>query len=343
MLTNYTVAMPGDDFKGFYLWGEKLTKEIGKKVKVSRLDDMIRRILASWYYLGQDQGYPTVTMNSWKGGAGGKDVQRTHKTVARAVARDGIVLLKNDQGLLPLQRPKSIAIIGQGAFPDPKGPNSCEDRGCNRGHMAMGYGSGTADYPVSERLNSKTLEPGWYESGIQLTVLQYLITPYDALKERAQKEGTTLVKSDSDDAKSGAAAASKADLAMVFITADSGEQYVKVENLPEGDRLDLNPWHNGNELVAAVAAAGKPTVVVVHSVGPILLEKILSNENVKAIVWAGLPGQESGGALTDVLYGDVSPNGKVGRLQCSHGISLTCPASVYDCKEGRRLWSTDHS
>lgn len=78
-----------------------------------------------------------------------------------------------------------------------------------------------------------------------------------------------------------------------------------------GDRNNLDPWHNGNELVESVAAASKNVIVVVHSVGPVILETILAQPSVKAIVWAGLPGQESGNALTDVLYGSISPNGKL--------------------------------
>jgi beta-glucosidase len=55
----------------------------------------------------------------------------------------------------------------------------------------------------------------------------------------------------------------------------------------------------------------KNVIVVVHSVGPVILETILAQPNVKAIVWAGLPGQESGNALVDVMYGAVSPSGKL--------------------------------
>jgi beta-glucosidase len=86
--------------------------------------------------------------------------------------------------------------------------------------------------------------------------------------------------------------------------------YITVEG-NAGDRNNLDPWHNGNELVKAVAAVNKNVIVVVHSVGPILLETILAQPSVKAIVWAGLPGQESGNALVDVLYGSTSPSGKL--------------------------------
>lgn len=78
-----------------------------------------------------------------------------------------------------------------------------------------------------------------------------------------------------------------------------------------GDRSNLDPWHSGNQLVQAVAAVNKNTIVVIHSVGPLILETILALPNVVAVVWAGIPGQESGNGLVDVLYGATSPSGKL--------------------------------
>ena len=68
---------------------------------------------------------------------GGPNVQGTHKTIARAIARDGIVLLKNTNNALPLKKPASLAIIGQDAIANPSGPNSCVDRKCDTGTLAM--------------------------------------------------------------------------------------------------------------------------------------------------------------------------------------------------------------
>jgi beta-glucosidase len=142
--------MPGSDFDNKkVLWGSALLSAVPSQVPQARLDDMARRVLASWYYLGQDQNYPEAKFNSWKGGTGGPNVQADHKSVARAVARDGIVLLKNDKQALPLKSPKSLAIIGQDAIVNPKGPNACPDRNCDTGTLAMGWGSGTAEYSVS--------------------------------------------------------------------------------------------------------------------------------------------------------------------------------------------------
>ncbi|KAL2141502.1 hypothetical protein VTI28DRAFT_2320 [Corynascus sepedonium] len=273
------MSMPGSDYNGGnVLWGPALNSAVsGGQVPQSRLDDMVERILAAWYLLGQDADYPSVNLNA--------NVQGNHKENVRAIARDGIVLLKNDDGALPLQKPAKLALVGSHSVSNPQGINACPDKGCNTGALGMGWGSGSVDYP-------------------------YLVSPYDALKARADADGTTLSLHDSDQTNGVANVASDADAAIVVITADSGEGYITVEDAV-GDRPHLDPWHNGNELVKAVAAANKNTIVVVHSVGPIILEDILANEGVKAIVWAGLPSQENGNALVDILYGLTSPSGKL--------------------------------
>lgn len=139
---------------------------------------------------------------------------------------------------------------------------------------------------------------------------KFLSAPADAITTRAKTDGTTVTTSATDTASQGSSAAQSADVAIVFITADSGEEYIVVEK-NTGDRNDLEAWHNGADLVKAVASVNKNTIVVVNTVGPILLEAFADLPNVKAIVWAGLPGEEAGDALVDVLYGSVSPSGKL--------------------------------
>lgn len=304
------MSMPGDNFgDNNFLWGSNLQSAItAGTVPLSRLNDMVTRILAAWYLVGQDSGYPTVSgWTSWNGGVGGPSVQGTHSTVARAVARDGIVLLKNTNGSLPLNKPKSLAIIGQDAIVNPSGANSCTDRACDTGTLAMGWGSGTADFP-------------------------YLISPLVAIQAQAAIDGTTITTSTTDTTSSGASAASAAATAIVFINSDSGEGYLTVEGAA-GDRLNLDPWHSGNALVAAVAALNKPTIVVVHSVGPLILETILALPSVVAVVWAGIPGQESGNALVDILYGSVSPSGKlpytIAKAQADYGTAIASGTDSY--------------
>ncbi|KAF4620126.1 hypothetical protein G7Y89_g14696 [Cudoniella acicularis] len=262
------MTMPGSDFDGKNIyWGTALQSAVSsKQVSSARLDDMVKRILASWYLTKQDQNYPATTVV--KGGTGGRNVQGNNGTIAKNVARDGIVLLKNAGNLLPLKKPKSIAIVGSGAVANPKGINSCTDNGCNTGTLTMGWGSGTATLPHLRHYN------------------------LNRYSQRRCLRGSIRRRR------------------IVFITSDSGESYITVET-NAGDRSDLNAWHNGNDLVKAVAAINKNTIVVVNSVGPIILESFADLANVKAIVWAGLPGQEAGNALVEVLYGDVSPSGKL--------------------------------
>ena len=281
------MSMPGDNFgDNNFLWGQTLLNAVSSgQVAQSRLDDMVRRILAAWYFVHQDQGYPPTTFSSWNGGGGGTNVQGTHNVVARAIARDGIVLLKNTNNALPIKKPASLALIGQDAIVNPAGANACADRGCDTGTLAMGWGSGTAQFP-------------------------YLVAPYDAIQMQAARDGTTLNVSSTDGTSTAASVASAAATAVVFVNADSGEGYITVEGVA-GDRPNLDPWHGGDALVQAVANANKKTIVMVHSVGPLVLESWIENPNVVAVLWAGVPGQESGNALVDVLYGAVSPSGKL--------------------------------
>ncbi|KAK8080840.1 hypothetical protein PG997_008658 [Apiospora hydei] len=277
------MTMPGSDYNGgSVLWGPKLAAAVSSgRVPQSRVDDMVRRILGAWYFTQQDSGYPTININA--------NVQANHKTNVRAVARDGIVLLKNDGGVLPLQKPRSLALIGSAAANNPQGINACVDRGCNMGALGMGWGSGTANYPYF-------------------------------------RDGTTI-NLQASDSTSAASAARGADAAVVFITADSGEGYITVEGVA-GDRNDLNPWHNGNQLVQAVAQASDNVIVVVHSVGPILLETILALPSVKAVVWAGLPSQESGNALVDLPYTIAKAAGDYG-TSVSRGQSDSFSEGLY--------------
>ena len=208
--------------------------------------------------------------------------------ISRVIRKTGAastVLLKNT-GSLPLNKPKSISLIGYDLGPSLLGPNGYSDRGGDQGTLAMGWGSGTADFP-------------------------YLVDPLQAFSVQARRDRSLLDWHFNDtDFETAAEVAARAEVAIVGINSDSGEQYITVEG-NEGDRNDLLPWHNGTELVKAVAAVNNNTIVVVHSVGPIIMEEWIDLENVTAVLWAGLPGQESGNALLDVMYGSYNPSGRL--------------------------------
>ncbi|KAF8326104.1 glycoside hydrolase superfamily [Cantharellus anzutake] len=266
------MVMPGEVSRGgkSSYFGTALVNAVKTgQVPTSRLDDMATRILAAYYVQGQDSGdYPSGD----------------HKKLIRSMGAASTVLLKNDGSQLPLGNSvRSIAVVGSDAGPNPEGPNSCLGRRCNVGILALGWGSGTADFT-------------------------YLIDPLSAITAKANSINATVFSSLSDaDLIAAKNASSGKDVAFVFITADSGEAsegHILVEgNL--GDRNDLNAWHGGNELVKAVAGENKNTVVIIHAVGAINMELWIDHPNVTAVVHAGLQGQEAGNSLVDI-FADIS-------------------------------------
>ena len=124
---------------------------------------------------------------------------------------------------------------------------------------------------------------------------------------------------------------SEQDLCIVFANADGGEGYIAWNGV-RADRNDLELQKNGNQLVKDVAfSCGGPTVVVIHSIGPVILSDFADFPAVKAILYANLPGQESGNALVDVMFGHIDASG---RLPYTIGKSLedygpTAPVLYY--------------
>ena len=247
--------------------------------------------------MGQDKDYPLPNFSSNTEDATGPlypgalfspsgvvnqyvNVQSNHNITARAIARDAITLLKNNDNVLPLKRNDSLKIFGTDAGTNPDGINSCADKGCNKGVLTMGWGSGTSRLP-------------------------YLVTPQEAIANISSNAEFHIT-----DTFPLGISAGPDDIAVVFINSDSGENYITVDGNP-GDRTlaGLNAWHNGDKLVKAAAEKFSSVVVVVHTVGPILMEEWIDLDSVKAVLVAHLPGQEAGWSLTDILFGDYSPSG----------------------------------
>ncbi|KAI5778066.1 glycoside hydrolase family 3 protein [Geopyxis carbonaria] len=303
------MSMPGDGLvwdQRNSLWGNKLTASVlNGSVPIERVDDMVTRIVAAWYKVGQNSGYPAPNFSSWTKNSTGNiyygsyegpvgvvnqhvDVMSdAHSTLARKVAAESIALLKNDRSTLPLTRKhRKIGVYGEDAILDAGGPNVCPDRGCNKGTLASGWGSGAVDF-------------------------EYLSEPLAAIKAKAATYGATVTAVTNNTLLGDVAtSAAKQDVCLVFINADAGEGYIQWEDVA-GDRPNLATQKNGDALVLAVANACKNTVVVVHAVGPILVEPWIEHRNVRSLLWAHLPGLESGNALTDVLWGATNPSGKL--------------------------------
>src|SRR5262245_49291405 len=139
---------------------------------------------------------------------------------------------------------------------------------------------------------------GW---GSGTSQFSYLITPLEALQARARQDKTVFQwVIDDYNYPLITRTAQQATVCIAFINSDSGEGYITVEGF-FGDRYNLSAWNNGDMLVTTVAANCRKTIVVVHSVGQINMEAWADHPNVTAIVWASLPGQESGNSLVDVI------------------------------------------
>ncbi|KAF7717065.1 Beta-glucosidase [Penicillium ucsense] len=327
-LSGLDMSMPGDGAAwedGESFWGKRLTQAaLNASVPMERLNDMVTRVVAAWYHFRQDSwdqppplGKGGPNFSSWtheKMGSlhpGSKDdathevvnhyvnAQATgaegvaHSLIARKVAAEGIVLLKNINNTLPLSRTATgpaeryrVGVYGEDAGSG-EGPNVCADRGCNQGTLGSGWGSGAVDFP-------------------------YLISPWEALRvawpsKKSDVRGffgkDVALKNLVDQ-----------DLCLVFANSDGGEGFIHDGDI-FGDRNNLELQHGGAKLIERVATncgggQGK-TIVVIHSVGPVVMESWIDLPSVHAVLYANLPGQESGNALVDVLFGDVDASGRL--------------------------------
>ncbi|EIN08281.1 glycoside hydrolase family 3 protein [Punctularia strigosozonata HHB-11173 SS5] len=308
------MEMPGglyEDLLGFFGGLLALANDLGT-VTDDRLDEMATRILAGWYLLGQDEGYPAVNFDAHDANSNVNqhvNVQGNHKDIIRTIGAASTVLLKNTGGVLPLHKPRTIGIIGSDAGSNPNGINACDYNACDSGILAMGWGVQRVMTSSSQRPHGHTNLYLWTFS---TNNFPYLITPLDAITNRSAQDGTVVTSSLSDtDTKTAASVAAGKDYALVFLSSDSGENIDIIVEGNIGDRNDLNAWHSGDALVEAVAAVNNNTVVVVNSVGPMTVEKWVDHPNVTALVWSGLGGQEAGNSLVDVLYGAYNPSGRL--------------------------------
>jgi beta-glucosidase len=305
-------TMPGDQQfdSGNAYFGANLTIAVlNGTVPQWRLDDMAVRIMAAYYYVDRPGNMVPDAPNfsAWTSDTFGfknfyasedytqvnwhVDVQRHHYRHIRETAAKGTVLLKNN-GSLPLTgNEKLTTVFGSDAAENVWGPNGCPDRGCDNGTLAMGWGSGTANFP-------------------------FLITPLEAIKAEVRKNRGAFEDVIDDAALDQAAALAHrvsqpgvGGACIVFGHSDAGEGYI-IFDYNEGDRNNLTLWRNADELITTVAGECSNTIVVMHTVGPVLVDAWYDHPNVTAIIWAGIPGEESGNAITDILYGKVNPGGK---------------------------------
>ncbi len=281
-------------------WSNFKTYLDNSKITYERLDDAVERILAPMYKLDQfssDVKFPEVNLNK-------NTITDETKKLNREAAAQSNMLLRNIDNILPLKNMegKTIAIFGNDAIESP----CIRDSDCScksdtnkifKGHISLGYGSGT-------------------------TYFNYTVDPYTAIKSRAEKEGIKILSSNNiieteetieghkievgkEDIETAKKIAAKANICIIFISADSGEQYINLEK-SIGDRYDLDAWHSGNDLIEAVSEKNENVIVIINSPGPVNLPWL---NKIKGLIMSGFGGAESGNGIVDVLFGDYNPSG----------------------------------
>lgn len=205
-----------------------------------------------------------------------------HIALAREAAQKSIVLLEND-GVLPLDRSKlrRIAVLGR-----------------------------LADLPNTGDMGSSRVRP------------PHVVTPIEAL--RTTLGADAVLKGDEDDIDAAVAAARGADVALIvagYTAREEGEYIPGDITLGQesdgsggrpaigGDRLSLELPAEQIALIEAVAATGTPVVVAIVAGSAVLVERW--REQASAILQTFYAGMEGGNALADILFGEVSPSGRL--------------------------------
>ncbi|PTY07852.1 glycosyl hydrolase [Opitutaceae bacterium EW11] len=263
------------------------------EVPMSVLDDKVRRNLRMLFASGAFDGRRPGSINTPE-----------HRETARRVAAEGIVLLKNEGGLLPLDPAKvgTIAVIGENAV---------------RRFAAGGNAAGVKAFREMTSLEGITAR-----AGAQANVLysrgyaqreQFRGGPRDVagvqgggLREVSDEEARAL-------ADRAVQAAKEADV-VIFIGGLTHRPGADDEGV---DRADLKLPEPQDELIMRIVAANPRTAVVLIAGSPVTMEPWLSE--VPAVLDAWYGGSEAGSALASVLFGDVNPSGK---LPCTFPKSL---------------------
>jgi len=255
---------------------ELLQKE---EIPIARLDEAVGAILKVKFLLGLFEN-PYVDENKCKTIVNCKE----HIELARKAAQESIVLLKNSEALLPLNKNiSSIAVIG---------PNSSIAE--------------CGVYCIPKADDVSPLE------GIRCAVS----------KETRifHAEGCDIHDLDKNGFEQAVKLASRAEVAVICVGGSSMSlggvgweidgKSTRKSTCGEGyDRTDLNLSGVQQELVEAIVATGTPTVVILINGRPLSIGWI--DEHVPAILEAWYPGEQGGHALADILFGKFNPSAKL--------------------------------
>lgn len=267
------------------------------KVPVALVDRSVRRILKQKFRLGLfEKPYVDVerAVNT---------VHRTaHQDIALAAARKGIVLLRNENQVLPLKKTlRSLAVIG----PDADEPQS----------QLGDYVPARIPQPI-------------------VTVLQGIRNLVSPDTKVTYVKGCEVTGPDTQSIPAAVEAAAHAEAAIVVIGENEAAGPGKIRTDGEGwDAATLELTGRQEELVKAVQATGTPTVVVLINGRALAIRWVA--QNVPAILEAWHPGEKGGQAVAEILFGDVNPSGHLSVTFPRHAGQLPV---YYNAKKSKSYW-----
>jgi beta-glucosidase len=270
---------------GFATTLKKSLKE--GKVTIETIDAAVKRILTAKFELGLfDDPYKYLDEKRAK-----TDLFTVkNRDFARKVAADSMVLLKNSQQLLPLKKSGTIALIGPLA-----------DSAVNM--------SGTWSVATNQMLSHSLLTGLKAVMGDKGKIVYAKGSNLDydlALEKRATMFGKDIPRDGKTDKQLLEEALSIASTSEVIIAALGESAEFSGES---SSRTNLNIPQVQKDLLDALLTTGKPIVLVLFTGRPLVL--VDEDAKVPAILNVWFPGSEAGFAISDVLFGDVNPSGKL--------------------------------
>ncbi|WP_227379002.1 beta-glucosidase [Haladaptatus halobius] len=264
------------------LFGEPLREAVeAGAVDEAVIDEKVRRILETM------ARFELLDTDPDEERRGGELDTPEHRQLARRIAIEGTVLLKNE-GVLPLDETAAIAIVG---------PNADATK--------LGGGGSSEVTPFRrttpvDGLRERATECR-FERGVPPITESSLFDAFGTEDRVDESPADTVDTADADDVSLDAAveAADGADCVVVVVQDDTTESE---------DRDDLRLPGQQDELVRAVADAAERSVVVLRTGGPVELPWI---DDVDAVLETWYAGQAEGEALAAVLYGDADPGGRL--------------------------------